>query len=243
MKPVPRPVMSPPLLGRTFLRLPCRPAGAGGLWPLFLVFLLLLANSLKAQEASEIEQLKQQLREMQENFERVQRQQREQIEALTRKLNELSKQQTAETEKAKLEQELASELSSNQPPATAQAPTAAPTSSWSAAAPITVARAGSAYMNISFDALINAGWSTASDPSEYLELGDHDPIKRGFSLRNAEIALDGAVDPYFKGFASLLFKLNEDNETDVELEETYLQTTALPANLQVKAGQFFANFG
>jgi len=38
-------------------------------------------------------------------------------------------------------------------------------------------------------------------------------------------------------------KLDNNNETDIELEETYLQSTSLPANLQLKAGQFFAAFG
>src|SRR6185369_7624688 len=60
---------------------------------------------------------------------------------------------------------------------------------------------------------------------------------------NAEIALDGAVDPYFKGFANIVLKLDKNNETEIELEETYFQSTSLPGNLQVKAGQFFANFG
>lgn len=98
-------------------------------------------------------------------------------------------------------------------------------------------------MNISFDALMDFGWSSMADPSAKLELGDHDPIQRGFSLRNAEIALDGAVDPYFKGFANIVLKLDKNNETSIELEETYLQSTALPNNLQLKAGQFFAAFG
>jgi hypothetical protein len=74
-------------------------------------------------------------------------------------------------------------------------------------------------------------------------LGDHDPIKRGFSIRNAELSVDGAVDPYFKGFANIVLKLDRNNETSIELEETYLQSTSLPANLQLKAGQFFAAFG
>src|SRR5215472_5680574 len=81
--------------------------------------------SLRAQETNQIEQLKQQLQQMQENFERVQREQRQQIEALTRKLDELTKQQAAEAEKKKLEQELAAQLSTNQPPSSAQAPAAA----------------------------------------------------------------------------------------------------------------------
>jgi hypothetical protein len=196
-----------------------------------------------AQDTSEIDQLKKQLREMQENFERAQREQREQIDALTKKLEDLSKQQAAEAEKKRLEQELTAQLASNQPPATAQAPAAAPATGWSPTQPITVGRSGSAYMNISFDALMDAGWSSAPDPSQELQLGDHDPIKRGFSMRNAEIAVDGAVDPYFKGFGNIVFKLDKNNETSVELEETYLQTTSLPGNLQVKAGQYFANFG
>src|SRR5215471_14273504 len=77
------------------------------------------AVSLRAQDTNQIEQLKQQLRQMQENFERVQREQRQQIEDLTKKLDDLTKQQAAEAEKKKLEQELAAELqkgSSNAPP-------------------------------------------------------------------------------------------------------------------------------
>ena len=189
---------------------------------------------------NEVDLLKQQLRQLQENFEQVKRAQQQQIDALTKKLEEISKQQTAEAEKKKLEQELASELQKGQP---AAPPAPAPSSTWSPTQPLTVARAGSAYMNLSFDALMDFGGSTASDPSAMLQLGDHDPIKRGFSLRNAEISLDGAVDPYFKGFANIVFKLDKNNETEVELEETYLQSTSLPANLQVKGGQFFAAFG
>ena len=97
-------------------------------------------------------------------------------------------------------------------------------------------------MNLSFDILTNVGTSTEKDVPK-LELGDHDPDQRGFSLRNAEISLDGAVDPYFKAFANIVFKLDENNETGVELEEAYGLTTSLPWNLQAKAGQFFAEFG
>lgn len=205
---------------------------------------LVLGVSAPAQDSSEIFQLKRQLRELQEQFERMQREHKERIDALSRKLDELTKPQPEAAEQKKLEEELAAKLApETNAPAAGKATAAAPSSGWSAAAPLTVARGGSAYMNISFDALLDAGWSTASDPSQFLNLGDHDPIKRGFSMRNAEIALDGAVDPYFKGFANVVFKLDRNNETSVELEETYLQSTALPAHLQLKAGQFFAAFG
>jgi hypothetical protein len=202
-------------------------------------------SSLSAQETNEVEQLKRQLQQLQENFERVQREQRQAIESLTKKLDDLTKQQAADAEKKKLEQELAAELQTNQPAKTATAPagTIAPTAPWSPAQPITLGRAGSAYMNISLDALGDFGWSSASDPSHFLELGDHDPQSRGFGLLNTELVFDGAVDPYFKGFADIVFKLDQNAASSVELEETWLQTLSLPANLQVKAGQFLADFG
>ena len=206
-------------------------------WLIFTSAFCAGTAALCAQETNDVEPLKRQLRQMQENFERNQREQKEQIDALTRKLDELTRQQGAEAEKKKLEQEPAATLRTNPPAATA------PASSWSPAQPITVARAGSAYMNISFDTLMDVGGSTQTDPSKQLELGDHDPGNNGFSLRNAEIAVDGAVDPYFKGFGNIVYKLDPNNETSVELEEAYALTTALPENLQIKAGQFFAAFG
>ena len=211
---------------------------------------------LRAQVGGEVEALKRELQAMKEAFEKAQAESRKQIEELTRRLDAVMRAQTnappqlaltnqpkpaLTPEQKKLEEELAAELGGTN--ATAQASTKPSQSSWSPSQPIPLLRAGQAYMNISFDALINLGTSTASDPSAELQLGDHDPISRGFSLRNAEIALDGAVDPYFKGFANMVFKLDQDNETEIELEEVYAQSTSLPANLQLKAGQFFAPFG
>lgn len=101
---------------------------------------------------------------------------------------------------------------------------------------------GKNYMNISFDGMFALAGSSARDLSD-IERGDHDPQQRGFNARNIELAFDGAVDPYFEGFANIVFKLDNDNNTDVEVEEAFLQTTSLPFNLQLKAGQFFAAFG
>src|SRR5436190_11822491 len=111
----------------------------------------------------------------------------------------------------------------------------------SLAQPITIG-GGRNYMNISFDGLFALAGSTARD-LDHIEVGDHDPQQRGFNARNIELALDGAVDPYFEGFANIVFKLDNDNQTDVEVEEAFMQTTSLPFNLQLKAGQFFAAFG
>jgi len=201
--------------------------------------LLAGANAGHAQETNEVEQLKRQLQQMQENFERSQREEQAQINALTQKLEAFTQVQAATEEKQKLTAQLAAEMSG----APTNAPVALEKQPWSPSNPLTVARAGSAYMNMSFDAMMAVGGSTMSDPSAQLQLGDHDPIKNGFSLRNAEVALDGAVDPYFKGFANIVLKLDKDNQTEIELEEAFAQSTSLPGNIQVKAGQFFAAFG
>jgi TolA-binding protein len=107
--------------------------------------------------------------------------------------------------------------------------------------PITIG-GGKAYMNISLDGLFALAYSSAAD-LDHIEVGDHDPQQRGFNARNIELAFDGAVDPYFEGFANIVFKLDNDNQTEVEVEEAFMQTTSLPFNLQLKAGQFFAAFG
>jgi hypothetical protein len=104
------------------------------------------------------------------------------------------------------------------------------------------ARTSGAYMNIGFDGLSDFGWSTESDVAG-LQQGDHDPHVRGFTIPNAEISLDGAVDPYFRAFANIVYKLDPNAETGVELEEMFFLTTSLPGNLQIKAGQFFTEFG
>lgn len=157
-------------------------------------------------------------------------------EKLAELTNKTPTRQESEPDK-NLEEELAEEMAARASPA--------PAAKTTGSLPIAISRApaGSAYMNISYLAAVVGGWSTETDPSAQLQLGDHDPMKRGFALRNAEIAFDGAIDPYFKGFANIVLKLDENNETDIELEETFLQSTSLPANLQLKAGQYFASFG
>ena len=97
-------------------------------------------------------------------------------------------------------------------------------------------------MNIGFSGLMDAGWSSTADvPS--LQRGDHDPKVRGFTIPNEELTLDGAVDPYFKGFVNVVYKIDEEGESALELEEAYVLTTSLPSNLQLKVGQFFTEIG
>ncbi len=67
---------------------------------------------------------------------------------------------------------------------------------------------------------------------------EHGGLEEGFNLRHLELYLSGEVDPYFKAYA--IAAISED---DAEIEEAVIQTTCLPAGLQLQAGKFFSHFG
>jgi hypothetical protein len=118
----------------------------------------------------------------------------------------------------------------------------APQAAWSPSQPIRIGNAQN-YIGLSFDALVAAGTSTARDIEGGTQLGGHDPKQRGFTIQNLEMTFDGKVDPYFRGQANIVLQLDPHGETTIEAEEAYLETMSLPFNLQVKAGQFFTEFG
>lgn len=203
----------------------------GARWLLGAGLVALWLAPARAQDPSaeelqrELKAMKAQLQQLQEKMEK----QQELIDALSR--------QRAGTPLAATPAAVAAAPTPEPPPPPiAQAP------GWSLAQPIQLYRGARGYLNFSFVNLVDVGWSTTSDVTE-LEPGDHDPNQRGFTLPNSEIFLDGAVDPYFKAVANIVFKLDENNETNVELEEAYFFTSSLPWNLQGKGGQFFTEFG
>ncbi len=113
---------------------------------------------------------------------------------------------------------------------------------WFPAQPITLWSAGKNYMNISFDGLFAAAGSTARDLDK-IETGGHDPNQRGFTVQNLETVFDGAIDPYFNGQSVLVFQIDKNGASSLEVEEAYLTTMSLPLNLQLKGGTFFTEFG
>ena len=109
-------------------------------------------------------------------------------------------------------------------------------------APVIAGGAARNFLNLSIDALLAGGGSTASDVGR-LQTGGHDPSQRGFTVQNVETVLEGAVDPYFRGQANIILQITPEGETIIELEEAYATTSSLPKGLQIKAGQFFTEFG
>ena len=99
-------------------------------------------------------------------------------------------------------------------------------------------------LQIGVSGSVIGGGSTEGD--EHLgdiQSGGHDPNRNGFRIPNVELLLGAAVDPYFDAQANLVMQLNAEGETIVELEEAFAVSTSLPAGLQLKAGQFYTEFG
>jgi len=64
----------------------------------------------------------------------------------------------------------------------------------------------------------------------------------GLGIDETELNFSANVDDKFRGSATLAV-LEEGGETVVEIEETYIATTALPFGAEVKAGRFFSELG
>lgn len=108
-----------------------------------------------------------------------------------------------------------------------------------------IARAGNLrLLDVSLDIMGVAGVSSRKGSTlRQLQGGGHDPKRRGFTLQQAELGFSGMVDPYFRGDAYLTTAIDEDGETQVELEEAFATTTSLPWGLVVEAGHFLTEFG
>lgn len=191
-----------------------------------------------AADADQVRQLREALARLQSDFERVVREQQAQIQRLQQQLDALQ----AAASSAPAAEGLA-----------APAPTAATATAgladanltrraWSPTDPIRIGRAG-AYADLGLVATVAAGGSTAHDIEGGTQLGGHDPNQRGFTLQGVEMNLQGAVDPYFRGNANLLFSVDAGGDSFLEVEEAWMETVSLPANLQLRAGQILTDFG
>jgi hypothetical protein len=69
--------------------------------------------------------------------------------------------------------------------------------------------------------------------------GEVGPPKRSFGLAETELNFSANIDPYFRGVA--IAALTPENE--VEVEEAYFQTLALPRGFVLRGGRFFSGIG
>ena len=165
---------------------------------------------------------------MQEDFEKTQTEQRRQIEALTKKLDELTAQQTA----------------------------AANSSSSNAVTPDQVKELNDKVEGVveaqkktlmsEFNPAIGfVGETIFSYRSKGSEATGSDR-PGGFDVwqRSLEMIASASVDPFAKGYTVINASADAaTGEASLGVEEAALQTTSLPWNLEVKAGRFFGEFG
>lgn len=104
-------------------------------------------------------------------------------------------------------------------------------------------------IDLGLDVLSTGGSSTKGGADlRDLQGGAHDPRQRGFTLNQLELSFQGAVDPYFRAEAYLVFQIDDEGETNTEVEEAFATSQSLPFGLhdlgfEIEAGQFFTEFG
>jgi hypothetical protein len=113
-------------------------------------------------------------------------------------------------------------------------PAEAPAGSDTAAAALRVGSSNQ-WLDLSF---VLDGALAIFSAEEPLQQGGHDPNTNGFNFQQLELSIRSVVDPYFRFDSNIVFAL-----AGVEIEEVYVTTLDLPANLQVRAGQFLTRFG
>ncbi|MCC6598310.1 MAG: hypothetical protein IT559_05940, partial [Alphaproteobacteria bacterium] len=64
----------------------------------------------------------------------------------------------------------------------------------------------------------------------------------GLGIDETELNFSASVDDKFRGSATVALH-EHGGETEVEIEEAYVETTSLPYGLQAKAGRFFSELG
>jgi len=175
---------------------------------------VLLLNPVVAVAADEAETLRQQLTDIKQQMQRLQHTYEQQINALEQRLDGL-------------------ELQSEKPVATTTSPVIQSTGSSS-----------NSDLKIGLSGLFAAGGSSVdNDALEGLQAGAHDPNQNGFTVQNVELSIGGTVGPHFDAQSSIIFQIDADGETVVELEEAFFTTRSLPWGLQIKGGQYFTEFG
>ncbi|HLF31460.1 MAG TPA: hypothetical protein VI566_10600, partial [Xanthomonadales bacterium] len=94
---------------------------------------------------------------------------------------------------------------------------------------------------------LGQAWSYGNDPDAYyipgFPLGGEAGLApEGLSLAESEIVMSANLDDKFTAILTTAIAV-EDGETFVELEEAWVETTALPAGFALRMGRFFADVG
>lgn len=102
------------------------------------------------------------------------------------------------------------------------------------------------FNNLNISAILNGGFTMRSHEAETIggyPLAEHGHgLPDGFWLEHSELALSSNIDDLFNGKLTLVVD-SHDGETELEMEEGFIQTLSLPAGFGVRGGRFLANVG
>ncbi len=92
-----------------------------------------------------------------------------------------------------------------------------------------------------------SAWNYASSPDGYAVQGfpfggEAGPIDEGLALGETELIMNANVDDKFSAWLTVALAL-EDGEAVAEVEEAWVETTALPAGFSARLGRFFSGIG
>ncbi len=105
---------------------------------------------------------------------------------------------------------------------------------------------GAAAFNPSISVVLGGSYtSTRRDPEDWAIAGftpagdESGPGERSFNLGESEMTIAASVDPYFS--AQLTAAITGEDE--IEVEEAFVRTSALPEGFTAKLGRFFSGLG
>jgi len=101
--------------------------------------------------------------------------------------------------------------------------------------------------NPAFSMILDAGVAVYSNDEDYeiagFPLGGEAGVdEEGFNINEVELVGSADVDDKFYGVVVLGIH-NDEGETELDIEEAFFQTTALPHGFTVKGGKFFSELG
>jgi hypothetical protein len=200
--------------------------------PVLALMLCFLSNSASAEDP-DIEQLRQQLEQLKLEY--------------NSKIDELEKRLQA-TEIAS--QQKKNESKDNEEKAKQQmVPVVAeysPADDNAAGAPVKASKSNS--FNPAISLILDGRYSDFSeDPEEYslsgFQLaGEAGPGEPSFALGHSELVISANVDDKFFGRFTAAVD-SHDGETEVELEEAFFETLAMPYGLKIRGGRFYSDIG
>lgn len=186
-------------------------------------FLALSLGPISAAVAQTADQLRKEIQQLRESF-------TTQITELERRLSALETSDRAETR-------LAPSLDGTEEQL--------PISEYSASQPV-ASLANQTAFNPRISVILSGTYARLSnDPDEYTLQGfipageETGPAPRSFSLGESELTLSANIDPLFYGQAT--FAVTPENE--IEVEEAFVRSIALPSGINAQFGRFFSAVG